>query len=259
MASEGSLTIVGTGIELGSHITRAAQIEIESADVVLTLVAEPAMQAYVQGLNRNVRSLHGLYELGDDRTTAYERMADEILAEVRNGRRVCVALYGHPGVFVTPSHEAMRRARAEGFRARMLPGISAEDCLFADLGIDPSASGCQSFEATDFLLHGRVFDPTSALVVWQIGTVGSVAAATEKQPTGLPILVEVLLEHYPADHEVVVYEASPYPGFQPLADRLPLRELTAERVTALATLYVPPLEPRPVDVTMLERLGLPRE
>jgi len=31
----------------------------------------------------------------------------------------------------------------------MLPGISAEDCLVADLGIDPASSGCQSYEAND--------------------------------------------------------------------------------------------------------------
>jgi uncharacterized protein YabN with tetrapyrrole methylase and pyrophosphatase domain len=259
MASDGSLTIVGTGIELGSHMTRAGQTEIENADVVLSLVAEPAMQTYVESLNRNVRSLSDHYELGEDRAKAYERMAEEIVGEVRKGRRVCLALYGHPGVFVTPSHEAMRRVRAEGFPARMLPGISAEDCLFADLGFDPSVAGCASFEATEFLLHSRIFDPTSALVLWQVGTVGSYVAASGAQPTGLPVLVETLLEHYPPDHEVVVYQASPYPVFQPLVDRMPLRDLTAERVPALATLYVPPLEPRPVDVTMLDRLGLPRD
>jgi uncharacterized protein YabN with tetrapyrrole methylase and pyrophosphatase domain len=259
VAGEGSLTIVGTGIELGSHMTRGAELEIEAADVVLTLVAEPAMHAYLASRTANVRSLHGLYELGEDRSAAYERMAAEILDEVRRGKRVCVALYGHPGVFVTPSHEAIRRARAEGFPARMLPGISAEDCLFADLGLDPSEAGCQSFEATDFLLRRRIFDPTSALVLWQIGTVGSTAAAAEAQPTGLAVLVETLLEHYPPDHEVVVYQASPYPGFGALADRMPLSKLGADRVTALATLYVPPLEPRPVDVTMLDRLGLPQD
>jgi hypothetical protein len=36
----------------------------------------------------------------------------------------------------------------------MLPAISAEDCLFADLGVDPADHGCPSYEATDFLVHG---------------------------------------------------------------------------------------------------------
>jgi hypothetical protein len=140
----------------------------------------------------------------------------------------------------------------------MLPGISAEDCLFADLGVDPSRFGCQSYEATDFLVHHRRIDPTAALVLWQIGTVGRTVAAANTQPTGLPVLVEALLEQYPPEHEVTVYEASPYPGFGPLVRSAGLSELSAEHVTALSTLYVPPREPAPVDLTMLDRLGLPR-
>src|SRR3989442_6105287 len=212
MAS-GSLTVVGTGIQLGTHLTPEARIAVETADVVLSLVAEPVMQSSLEQMNPGTRSLHTLYEVGTTRRDAYEAMTEEILRHVREGRKVCAAFYGHPGVFVAPSHEAIRRARAEGFAARMLPGISAEDCLFADLGVDPSRSGCQSYEATDFLVHARHIDPTAALVLWQIGTVGSVAAAAEAQPTGLTVLVETLLVHYSPEHEVTLYEASPYPGF----------------------------------------------
>jgi uncharacterized protein YabN with tetrapyrrole methylase and pyrophosphatase domain len=185
-------------------------------------------------------------------------MAEEILRHVREGKNVVAAFYGHPGVFVAPSHEAIRMARAEGYAASMLPAISAEDCLFADLGVDPSRFGCQSYEATDFLVHRRRIDPTAALVLWQIGTVGSVAAAATTQATGLPVLVEVLLEDYPPEHDVTVYEASPYPGFDPLVRAVALDELSVEHVTALSTLYVPPREPAPLDLTMLDRLGLPR-
>jgi uncharacterized protein YabN with tetrapyrrole methylase and pyrophosphatase domain len=254
----GSLTIVGTGIQLGTHLTREARLRLETADVVLSLVAEPAMHAGLERLNPNTHSLHDYYELGENRSGAYEAMAEEILSHVREGKNVVAAVYGHPGVFVTPSHEAIRRARAEGYPATMLPGISAEDCLFADLGVDPARFGCQSYEATDFLVHRRRIDPTTTLVLWQIGTVGSVVAAATAQPTGLSVLVAVLLEHYPPEHEVTVYEASPYPGFDPLVRPVGLGELSAEHVTALSTLYVPPLEQAPPDLTMLARLGLPR-
>lgn len=256
--SSGSLTVVGTGIRLGSHLTREARLLLENADVVLSVVAEPAMQAVLEELNPETRSLHELYELGESRAEAYEAMAEEILRHVREGKNVVAAFYGHPGVFVAPSHEAVRMARAEGYRATMLPGISAEDCLFADLGVDPARFGCQSYEATDFLVHRRQIDPTAALVLWQIGTVGSVVASATTQPTGLPVLVEALLEHYPPEHEVTVYEASPYPGFDPLVRTVELGGLSAEHVTALSTLYVPPREKASLDLTMLDRLGLPR-
>ena len=45
-------------------------------------------------------------------------------SRIRAGFRVCAVFYGHPGVFVYPSHEAIRRARAEGFAARMLPALT---------------------------------------------------------------------------------------------------------------------------------------
>src|SRR5205809_2021168 len=48
-------------------------------------------------------------------------------AGARGGSLTCLACYGHPGVFVYPSHEAIRRARAEGYVARILAGISSED------------------------------------------------------------------------------------------------------------------------------------
>src|SRR5438876_10133388 len=95
--------------------------------------------------------------------------------------------------------------------ARMLPAVSALDCLVADLGIDPAATGLQSYEATDFLVHRRPPDEAATLVLWQIGVVGELGYATEPRRENLALLVERLVETYPRDHEAIVYEASPYP------------------------------------------------
>ena len=73
--SSGSLTVVGTGIRLGTHLTRETRLLLETADVVLSLVAEPGMQAVLERLNPRTRSLHDLYELGESRAEAYEAMA----------------------------------------------------------------------------------------------------------------------------------------------------------------------------------------
>jgi uncharacterized protein YabN with tetrapyrrole methylase and pyrophosphatase domain len=256
--SSGSLTVVGTGIQLGSHLTLEARAAIKQADIVLTLVTEPAARAWLARLNPATRSLHTLYQLGRKRDEAYDAMTNEILRYVRRGLDVCAAFYGHPAVFVTPTGELLRRASAEGFRVRLLAGISADACLFADLGIDPSRSGCQSYDATEFLVHRHRVDPSAALLLWQVGSVGNAVAATEPMPTGLPVLIETLLETYPADHEVTVYEASPYPGYKPLIVRVPLGHLSAGDVTGLSTLYVPPREPPVADPAVLQRLGLSR-
>ncbi len=54
----------------------------------------------------------------------------------------------------------------------MLPGISAEDCLFADLGVDPAEAGWQSYEATGSSSAAAAIEPRAALVLWQVDGVG---------------------------------------------------------------------------------------
>jgi hypothetical protein len=200
--------------------------------------------------------MDSLFEQGNDRLTTYLAIAEHILGYVRAGLRVTVVFYGHPGVFVYSSHEAIRRARLEGFPARMLPGISAEDCLFADLGVDPAASGCQSFEATDFLIYRRRFDPHCSVVLWQIGVIGQLDYRRQYDLRGLRVLAEVLREHYPADHATIVYEAAQHPIGEPRIEQVRLGDLHAARATPISTLYVPPLAPAPPDPAMLKRLGL---
>jgi uncharacterized protein YabN with tetrapyrrole methylase and pyrophosphatase domain len=250
----GRLTIVGTGITLGVHVTREARAAIERADEVLYLVAEPAVGKWIERLNPNARSLEPLYGLGDDRREIYARLVEEVASCVRAGRRVCFALYGHPGVYAYPSHELLRLAREEGWAARMLPAVSAEDCLFADVGLDPGLVGCQSYEATDFLLHGRRVDPTAALVLWQVTVIGTGTAVADVSRPGLRLLAERLLAEYPPGHEVVIYEAATYPILEPTVLRVRLDALAEADVPPMATLCVPPAAAPAVDEEMARRL-----
>jgi hypothetical protein len=237
---DGSLTVVGTGIALGIHLTPQARAVLLTADQVFHLMSDPIGDEWIGQFNRNARSLRPHYAPGRERRNTYEAMVEEILSAVRGGRNVCVAFYGHPGVFAFPSHEAIRRARAEGFPARMLPGISAEDCLFADLGVDPGATGCQSYEATDFLLQRRAVDSSVALVLWQVGFIGITTAPTEPGRKGWHSLLLHLARYYAPHQETVLYEASPYPVGDPLIVRLPLRELSDLEPAGFATLFIPP-------------------
>jgi hypothetical protein len=202
-------------------------------------------------------SLRGYYGEGVNRRYSYEAMIEHMLSCVRAGRVTCAALYGHPGVFAYPAHEAIRRARAEGYAAQMLPGISAEDCLFADLGVDPAVTGCQTFEATDFLLNSRTVDTSAQLVLWQVGVLGDRTYRIGGYDLqGFPLLVERLTELYGSGHEVTVYEAPLFVGVAPVVTRLALVHLTPAYVHAGATLYVPPGRPTKSDRAMAVALGL---
>lgn len=256
----GSLTIVGVGIELGTQITLEARHAIEKAEVVLYLVTDLLSAEWIRELNPSSESLEHFYEEGKARSVTYSQMVDRIVELVREGKNVCVAAYGHPGVFAQPAHESMRRAREEGFAARMLPGVSAEDCFFADLGVDPGKLGCQSYEATRFLVSRPMFDPRVPLLLWQVSVIGHLDHREKPDyEKGLAILTEVLREHYPGDHEVVVYEAAQLPVYPPTVERMALSSLPDARLPGLATLYVPPAGRPVLDGNTARRLGMPVE
>ena len=171
-AKKGQLIVVGTGISVAGQMTLAAKSHIENADIVFMGIMNKVGEHAVKNLNPNSISLDDLYQEGKSRAVTYDQMADRIVQAVSEGHKVCVAFYGHPGVFVTPSHEAIRRVRELGLNAQMLPGVSAEDCLIADLGIDPSRFGCQSYEATQFMFRDYRIDPYMTQIIWQIGLAG---------------------------------------------------------------------------------------
>jgi len=238
----GSLVVVGTGIRTVGHLTMEALAWMERADEIIHLVADPVAEALITGLKPGKEfTLQCFYGEGKPRAESYDEMIEFILSHVRAGVLVCGAFYGHPGVFAYPPHESIRRARAEGYAAWMLPGVSAEDCLFADLGVDPAVGGCQSYEATDFLINRRIIDPSSQLILWQIGALGD----WTYRPSGydrrsLPILLHKLLQHYPPTHEVVLYEAPLFPNCAPTITRIALAQLTSIPLSAAYTLYLPP-------------------
>jgi len=255
---KGSLTCVGTGMLLAGQVTQEALSTMESAEKLFFLVHDSVTQEWLRELNPSAESLYDSYGEGRDRSETYAEMVQRILAPVREGKRVCAAFYGHPGVFVQPSHDAIAKARAESHEARMLPGISSEDCLFADLGVDPGTRGCQSFEATDFLLRRRRFDPRSMLVLWQVGAIGirDFRKSELWNRDGVEVLASVLLKTYPPEHQVIVYEATPYPVCKPVIHRVALAELGRAPITLRTTLCVPPLPDRKSDEAMARRLGL---
>jgi hypothetical protein len=59
---------------------------------------------------------------------------------------------------------------------------------------DSASTGCQSFEATDFFVHRRRLDTSSALAPWQIGVLEVRDARIDNCPTKhLDVLAEVLV------------------------------------------------------------------
>ncbi len=254
---QGSLMVVGTGIKSVGHITLEAQGWIAQADAVPYCVTNPATAAWIERANPHAEDLSIFYADDKPRAETYREMTEAILRPVRAGLDVCAVFYGHPGVFVNPSHEAIRLAREEGYRAGMLPAVSALDCLFADLDIDPALPGCQMFEATDYLLNRRRLNPQCHVILWQVGVVGDRGfSSAGYDARNLPILIEELQRIYGREYEVMHYQAATYPICPALIQRLPLSQLTPGTVTSTSTLYIPPKDASCRDEAMARRLGL---
>ena len=245
MTKSGSLVVVGTGIKQVAQLTLEAKAHIEQADKVFYCVADPVTEAWVLDRQPNAESLQSFYAAGKARIKTYREMTGAILDAVRSGLNVCAVFYGHPGVFVHPSHESVRQARSEGFRAIMLPGVSAEDCIFADLDMDPSTVGCQQFEATHFLACARRPDPASVLILWQVGVLGDLSYNTKRGPEHerrIHVLESTLAKYYPSDAPAILYEAAQYAICEPRIVRTTVSHLAEHAMTGITTLIVPPCQ-----------------
>ncbi len=257
MMQEGSLSCVGLGMMLGAHLAPRSRSYIEQADVVFALVSDSLVELWVQEMRPDARSLQPYYREGKVRLDSYREMVEAMLVEVRAGRRVCGVFYGHPGVFALVPHKAIAGARAEGFEAHMEPGISAEDCLYADLGIDPGTYGCAHFEASQFMFYQRRIDPSAYLVLWQIGMAGDRSLARfATGPAYRQLLVDVLAQDYPLSHPVIAYEAATLPITVPRMDEMPLSAMVDADLRLQTTLVIPPARPMQRNEAMLARLAV---
>lgn len=253
-----NLVIIGTGISIVGQMTTESLAWIRCAERFFYAVNEPIAAQIIRTINTEAQptSLSKLYIPDVPLGQVYESMVEQLLTSVREGYMTVAAFYGHPGVFAYSGHRAISQARAEGYQAKMLPAVSAEDCLFADLGIDPCTLGCQSLEATDFLLTVRAIDTSSCLILWQIGFLGySTYEPSGYDKRAFPLLIEKLTRLYSPEHEIIIYEAATTFGSDCSIQKLPIKHLSEGKLSEASTLFIPPFAKRIVDKEMFARYG----
>ncbi|KAG8701579.1 hypothetical protein FRC09_005260 [Ceratobasidium sp. 395] len=258
---QGSLTIAGSGIRSVGHITLETLSHMGVADKVYYLVCDPVTKAYIQDNSKGpCIDLSVFYSLDKNRYDSYVEMAEVMLQDVRDGQDVLGIFYGHPGVFVSPSHRAVSIARQEGYRANMLPGVSAEDYLFADLGFDPALRGCMSCEATELLMRNRTLDSSVHNIIWQVGAIG-ITTMNYEVKSKFHLLVDRLVQDFGEDHVIVHYVGAVLPISDPVIETFKISDLRSEdvakRFNTVSTFYVPPRHDTGiVDSSMVKALGM---
>jgi len=240
-----------------SHLSIEAKAAILHADTLFYLVNEPAMRAWLHETVTHCVSLDYLYEQYHLRKDAYCAMTETILRALESKKNICIVLEGHPTMFAKPALDAAIKAKQNNYFTRILPGISSEDYLFAELQIDPGSCGCQSYEATDFLIHKRMFDGCSHLILWQVSVIGMLKHDPHHQhQKGTQILVEYLSQRYPLNHEVFLFEGSQYPQIKSRIEMVNLSALPNANISRITTLYLPPVAKPQLNLEMMEKLNL---
>jgi hypothetical protein len=242
-ASVGSLVVVGTGIMAVNHMTIEALRWIKQSDKILFFGVDPVTERWIRKLNANVASLNSLGHQHKSALQTGNEIVERTLEYVRAGLSVCAAYCGRSAVCAYAPYESIKRCRAEGYRAAMAPGVSVEDCLFADLGLDPMHAGCQIYESTDFLARRRQLDTSAGLILWFVGCLGdTVPDDNAGHFCCHSPLVEALVALYGAEHEVILYEPARYSVCDPIIQRYTIGQLGGASVTAMSSLIVPPKE-----------------
>lgn len=242
--------ILGLGILNIDHITRETERLISEVNEVLYVDTGLATGPWLEERCPHVTPLFAeSYAPGDNRLSAYHHMAARVVDAALARAPVAFAMQGHPLVGVTAPRLIRLLAGALELSVSVHPGISALDCLLAELELDPVSSGIQMVEATDLLLRRRPLDPTMPLLIWQIGAIESVLYSRRiSRPERFERIRSFLLRTYPATHRVSAFFVSPHPLVPTERIDFALGEFgnVAERLHPGHTLYVPPSAVRPI-------------
>jgi len=243
--------IVGLGVLNVDHITRETERVIRRSNEVLYVDTGVATRTYLKSLCPRVTSLFETsYEEDGHRLNAYHRMAARVLDAAMDHPPVAFAMHGHPIVGVYAPFLIRDMARLLGLEVRVLPGISAMDCLFAELMVDPCVAGMQMYEATDLLLRRRPLQPDVPALIWQIGCVETRLHTTRvSRSERFERLRSHLLRFYPPEHQATAAYSTPHPLMPSTVHRFVLQDIRkyAHLLHAGFTLYVPPVHERPVE------------
>lgn len=242
------------------QLTREAEAALEKSERAYLVHYQTLVKEYLEDdLGCEVIDLTAEYSPEENRAEAYERMAEEVFtgAEEVDGP-VSFALYGHPMVFVSPARWVFRDAEERGFEAKVIPGISSMDAIYADIGLDPAANGIQMFEATDLLVREFDLNPDIPAMIWQIGSVET-ALHTVSESTGdrFTNIREYLQQFYPDDHTAYLLQTATYPVGESKQIEFTLDEFEdmSDQINFIQTLYLPAVRERPPqNEELLERL-----
>lgn len=254
------LIIAGSGIKFLSHLSYETQSAIKGSDFVLYLLNEPAIKKWISENAKLSLSLDSEYFSSIKRKDSYLAIEKAVVEKLDLYESVCFIVYGNPLFFSTSALNLAKNISRKEVNVEVIPAISALDCLFVDLRVDPAINGFQSYEATSFVLSEQMFNTDSSLILWQIGVVGITKVLHGKNELNsshqcfLNLLVKHLLKFYDKCQVCYLYVAAQYPGVTPDIKKVLVSELLGTSINRLATLYIPPATKKNIKKELIDLL-----
>jgi precorrin-3B methylase len=256
------LYLVGLGIHGAAQVTRETEAILRRCTRVYYAHADPTVADYSAELGPRVVNVARYYADARSFRRTYEAIAAVVTRSAAKWPPVALATYGHPLVYVSVANWLLERLPRRGLRVKALPAVSALDCLFVDLRLNPADAGLQMYDANDLLLKRRPLQPDVPCLIWQPGIVESTYDAKGwSRPQRFHRLRDYLLGFYAKTHEVIVaVSANVSSRRAPRLKRVGLGRLeTACRELDLGgTLFIPPTHSRPVADESFGALALSR-
>ncbi len=242
--------IVGLGVLNVDHLTRETERVIGRSNEVLYVDTGVATRTYLERLCPRATSLFETsYEEAGARLNAYGHMAARVIDAALDHAPVTFAMHGHPIVGVYAPFLIRDMAGLLSLKVQVLPGISAMDCLFAELMVDPCIGGMQMYEASDLLLRRRPLQPDVPALIWQVGCVETClhtmrVSRTERYER----LRSHLLRFYPPRHQAAAVFSAPHPLMPSTVHHFAIQEICnhAQLLHSGFTLFIPPAGERPI-------------
>lgn len=258
-ASNYDLYIVGLGIKNLDQITKETNLVLQKSKKIFYVENGIGVDEYLKNICSDAINLVSEYKENQDRMTAYRAMAARVLHAALHENPITLALYGHPTVFAYPPFLIKKVSEYLGLSVKVLPGISALDCICTDLMIDPGVNGMQMYEATEMLMRERPLLNDVPALIWQIGAIETTLySQMPSKPERFEGLKNYLLKFYPPSHQVTSIFSSNYFLMPSTIYHFEIKDICdhAYHLHAGHTLYIPPSQYKEVaDHFLASKIG----
>jgi precorrin-2 methylase len=208
ISTQFDLVCLGTSIHGLGACTIEAIAYLTCADVVYHYPLTTAHEVSMRLLNPHVVNLNDHhYVPGADFMAAYDAIVNEVMDVVKNGKKVAYATQGSPAFHCWTARRLHRRARTEGFRAIMLPGVSSLELISAELVTEYDITSMQMYSVTRLMEGKLAIDSRVPCLLFDMGRY-ALPAVRQSARSFLQPELAALTKHlgaiYPPDHQFVL-------------------------------------------------------